>query len=167
MKKITVLIIAMFAISLSAQDETRFGIATGFTILNSQTEFNDIKTNDDDVSFYAGISLDFTASKTLNIETQILYHQKTERISLPVFAKFRLNDNLKVIIGPQIYFNTKETVDDFSSVNFNAMGGFSYDVDDNFSIQTTYSYQINNSYTGSADVSARINSFNIGYVFKF
>ncbi|UOB18028.1 porin family protein [Abyssalbus ytuae] len=170
MKKLFFAAILLCAFSAVNAQEIKFGVTAGFANADGKIELDgtDIPT-DSESGFYIGALADFTLSESFHIQPELLYVNVNEgnALLLPIMAKFYVTEGLNLQAGPQILFDLEESVDDYSSVNFDLGIGAGYDINEKFFVEGRYAFQINNTYTGDADITSRVNLINIGVGYKF
>ncbi|NDV44958.1 porin family protein [Flagellimonas sediminis] len=170
MKKLFLVVISVFAFTYSsyAQD-VRFGATAGYLNARASIKADGISVSASESGFYLGAIADFNVSENFNIQPELLYANVdgSGALMLPILGKFAISEKFNFQVGPQVVFSLEESVEDFSSVEFDVAGGVGYDIDDDFFIEARYTFQINNSYTGSEDVKVRGNYLTIGVGYKF
>ena len=170
MKKLVLVVVAVFAIVLSSNaQEARFGATAGYLNARGSVKAEDVTVSASESGFYIGAVADFNVAENFNIQPELLFAvvDESEGIILPILGKFAISEKFNLQFGPQLVFSLEDTPEDFSSVEFDVAGGIGYDIDKDFFIEARYTFQLNNSYTGSEDIKVRGNYLSVGVGYKF
>lgn len=170
MKKLLLAIIALFSIIYSSQaQEVRFGATAGYLNARGVLKFGNDSFSSSQSGFYAGAVADFGITEKFNIQTEALYARVdgADGLMIPIFGKYRITEKFNIQAGPQLVFSLEDSIENYSSVEFDIAGGLGYDITDDFFVEASYTFQINNSYTGSEDIKVRGNYLTVGLGYKF
>lgn len=152
MRKLTYLFFALCALSATAQ-HVKFGLKAGVNFANyTNAEVNTSTLT----SFHVGLLTEIKVFKNFAVQPELLYSTQGAKldnlgneikdqlgyISIPALAKFNLNDQLSLELGPQVSFllNQRSNVDlgDTNTFDFAVAGGLSYTFGKHFFIQGRY-----------------------------
>ncbi len=170
MKKLFLVVVAVFAFSYSSQaQEARFGATAGYLNARGSVKADGVSISASESGFYLGAVADFNVAENFNIQPELLFAvvDDANGLILPILGKFAISEKFNLQAGPQLVFSLEDTPEDFSSVEFDLAGGVGYDIDEDFFVEARYTFQINNSYTGSEDVKVRGNYLTVGVGYKF
>lgn len=180
MKKIffTALFIVSLTLNSSAQS-IKFGIKAGVNYSN----FTGSEINTDALtSFHAGLFTEIKIFKYFGLQPELLYSTqgatlnglgvqiKNELgyISVPVLAKFYLNDDFSLEVGPQASFLLNEksnvTLQDSNTFDFAIAGGLSYKFGKHFFVQGRYGLGLTEP-KRDASVKNSVLQGSLGYIF--
>lgn len=152
MRKLILILIAILSIDGYAQG-IKVGLKAGVNYANFTN--SDIQT-DAITSFHGGLVTEFSLLKNFSLQPELLYSTQGAElndfgqqiknelgyISIPVLAKFYLNDNLSLEIGPQASFllSERNEVDagDSNTFDFAVAGGLTYKFGKHFFVQGRY-----------------------------
>lgn len=169
MKK-ALLIVAFAIVGYTMNAQTpKFGVTAGFLDASASVKIDGETDSDSQSGFYGGILLDFEASDNFHIQPEILYANVDggEAIMVPIIGKIYMDENASFQVGPQFVFATNEAPDDFSSIEFDLIGGLAFDFSENIFGEARYSFQLNNLYTGDRDITVKGNYLTLGLGYKF
>jgi hypothetical protein len=151
-KIIFVLTLVTFT-SLNFAQGLKVGLKAGVNFSNYTG--SDVNTNNL-TSFHGGLVLEAKIFKNFGIQPELLYSTQGAEvdalgnqiknelgyISIPVLAKFNLNDNLSLELGPQVSFLLNErnnfSLKDSNTFDFAVAGGLSYKFGKHFFISGRY-----------------------------
>jgi len=157
MKRIFLLVVLFFTVStIQAQDKfLKFGIKAGvnFSNVKGDVENIDFKTKS---GYHFGGLVEMRVFKNLSIQPELLYSVQGAKVdtaldgvedldfkyvTIPVMAKFYLNENLSLEAGPQFAFLADDNAGDTfktKSFDLSLAGGLSYDITRNIFLQARY-----------------------------
>jgi hypothetical protein len=153
---------------LHAQD-IDFGITAGYLNVEGKIKADDLTLSASESGFYVGAVVDFTINEKFHIQPEALYASidDADGILIPIMGKYYVANKFSLQAGPQLVFSLEETIEDFSSVEFDLAFGLGFDITDAFFLEGRYTFQLNNSYTGPEDVTVRGNYLTLGVGYKF
>lgn len=174
MKKILILIIILFSLSLFAQKSKKdegitFGLKGGLNVSNFA---GDIKDNTFRTSVHLGVFSEIMISDKFSLQPELLYsgqgysgsaapgfsRSKYDYINLPVLAKIYIAEKISIEAGPQIGFlvsakerttNDNVTIPDQKTVDFGLNLGLAYDLKSGIFFQTRYNLGLSNVNSGT------------------
>jgi hypothetical protein len=133
------------------------GIKIGFKAGMNYSNFTNSEIDTDAItSFHAGLVTEIQLFKYMSLQPELLYSTQGAEldnfgnqiknelgyISIPVLAKFYLNDKLSLELGPQASFLLNErnevAAGDSNTFDFAVAGGLSYKLGKHFFIQGRY-----------------------------
>lgn len=170
MKKLLLVAITVLGFTYSSQaQEVRFGATAGYLNARASVKADGVSISASESGFYIGAIADFNVAENFNIQPELLYANVDEAsaLFLPILGKFAISEKFNIQVGPQVVFSLEESIEDFSSVEFDIAGGLGYDITDDFFVEARYTFQINNSYTGDEDIKVRGNYLTVGLGYKF
>ncbi len=170
MKKLLLVAITVLGFTyLSQAQEVRFGATAGYLNARGSVKAGDISISASESGFYLGAVADFSVSENFNVQPELLYANVdgSSGLMLPILGKFAISEKFNLQAGPQLVFSLEDSIENYSSVEFDIAGGLGYDITDDFFVEARYTFQINNSYTGSEDVKVRGNYLTVGLGYKF
>ncbi|UBZ13032.1 PorT family protein [Flagellimonas marinaquae] len=170
MKKLLLVAITVLGFTyLSQAQEVRFGATAGYLNARGSVKAGDISISASESGFYLGAVADFNVSENFNVQPELLYANVdgSSGLMLPILGKFAISEKFNLQAGPQLVFSLEDSIENYSSVEFDIAGGLGYDITDDFFVEARYTFQINNSYTGSEDVKVRGNYLTVGLGYKF
>jgi len=156
MKKIVALLLLLTVSFAGAQEKfLKFGVKGGvnFSNFNGDVEHIDFKTRS---SYHIGALVEMRIFQNLTIQPELLYSVQGAKVesnvvdvndidfkylTVPVLAKFYLNDKLSLEAGPQFAFLADDNVDDTfetKSFDFSLAGGLAYDITKSIFLQARY-----------------------------
>ena len=157
----------------------KLGLKAGINYANYTG--SDVNT-DAITNFHAGLILEIKVLKNFAFQPELLYSTQGAEIndlgtqfknelgyiSIPVLAKFYLNDNLSMELGPQASFLLSErnevTASDTNTFDFAIAGGLSYKLGKHFFVQGRYGLGLTEP-KRDADVKNSVLQASIGYMF--
>lgn len=181
-KAFSLLIIIVLSVNmLHAQKNEllQLGLKAGINYANYTG--SDVNT-DAITNFHAGLVLEIKVLKNFSFQPELLYSTQGAEvdnlgeqfknelgyISIPVLAKFNLNDNLSLELGPQASFLLSERNEveagDSNTFDFAVAGGLSYKLGKHFFIQGRYGLGLTEP-KRDADVKNSVLQASIGYMF--
>ncbi|HBU78673.1 MAG TPA: OmpW family protein, partial [Muricauda sp.] len=158
MKKLLLVAITVLGFTyLSQAQEVRFGATAGYLNARGSVKADGISISASESGFYLGAVADFNVSENFNVQPELLYANVdgSSGLMLPILGKFAISEKFNLQAGPQLVFSLEDSIENYSSVEFDIAGGLGYDITDDFFVEARYTFQINNSYTGSEDVKVR------------
>lgn len=170
---ILIMAITIGSIAIMNSQTTRFGITAGYTNANAKFERGGFGSqNEGQSGIYVGIVLDNRISDSFAIQGELEYVNvdNVNFLQLPVFAKvYFANTSFYALGGVQVTYTLEEVLSDFTKFNIAIGPGLGYDINNNFFVNARYMFQLNNYFTGPdiADITSRIDFFNIGLGYKF
>tara|TARA_R110001632_G_scaffold133590_3_gene248141 strand:- start:6 stop:518 length:513 start_codon:yes stop_codon:yes gene_type:complete len=170
MKK--VFFIAMITIgaftTVNAQS-TQFSVTGGYVNGNAKVEGFGESESDAQGGLYLGFAANFSLAEKSSIYTELAYMNidDTNFIQLPVLFKYEFADNLSFLVGPQFTYTAEESFEELSNFSLGLSVGLGYDFTEKLYGLARYTQQLNNYYTGSFDIDATINFFNVGIGYRF
>jgi len=181
MKKLLLVAITVLGFAYSSQaQEVIFGATAGYLNARGSVKADDISISASESGFYLGAVADFNVSENFNVQPELLYANVdgSSGLMLPILGKFAISEKFNLQAGPQLVFSNlqagpqlvfslEDSIENYSSVEFDIAGGLGYDITDDFFVEARYTFQINNSYTGSEDVKVRGNYLTVGLGYKF
>ena len=170
MKKLLLVAITVLGFTyLSQAQEVRFGATAGYLNARGSVKAGDISISASESGFYLGAVADFNVSENFNVQPELLYANVdgSSGLMLPILGKFAISEKFNLQAGPQLVFSLEDSIENYSSVEFDIAGGLGYDITDDFFVEARYTFQINNSYTGSEDIKVRGNYLTVGLGYKF
>ena len=170
MKKLLLVAITVLGFTyLSQAQEVRFGATAGYLNARESVKADGISISASESGFYLGAVADFNVSENFNVQPELLYANVdgSSGLMLPILGKFAISEKFNLQAGPQLVFSLEDSIENYSSVEFDIAGGLGYDITDDFFVEARYTFQINNSYTGSEDVKVRGNYLTVGLGYKF
>nr|WP_288980983.1 porin family protein [uncultured Allomuricauda sp.] len=170
MKKLLLVAITVLGFTyLSQAQEVRFGATAGYLNARGSVKADGISISASESGFYLGAVADFNVSENFNVQPELLYANVdgSSGLMLPILGKFAISEKFNLQAGPQLVFSLEDSIENYSSVEFDIAGGLGYDITDDFFVEARYTFQINNSYTGSEDVKVRGNYLTVGLGYKF
>ena len=181
MKKITLSVLAVFALTFanaqdtksSGSDGMKFGVKAGY----ANTNFGGDAETDAASNFYLGGLVDFTISDKFHVQPELLYSMEgsdedeynLDFIRIPVMAKFYVADGFNLQVGPEFAFvaGGGAIKDAAKSLDYGLGFGAAYEMTSGLFFDARYNLglaDINDS--GSSD-KITTNSFNIGLGYRF
>jgi Outer membrane protein beta-barrel domain len=183
MRKTTVFVVIalLFTLQNFAQKSEimRLGLKAGINYTNYTG--SDVNT-DAITNFHAGLLTEIKILKNFSFQPEIMYSSQGAEInnlgdqlknelgyiSIPVLAKFYLNDELSFELGPQASFLLSErnevTTNDSNTFDFAVVGGLSYKLGKHFFVQGRYGLGLTEA-KRDADVKNSVLQASIGYFF--
>ncbi len=139
MKKfITLLALAVISISaVNAQVKPSFGFKAGLNF----SEFDAESTSEDATGYHAGVVLHIPFGDKFGIQPEAIYSFsdvddafKFSTIDVPILVTYKLVKGLRVNLGPQLRVDVgsefdsaeEEALNDFETLNFDALAGLEY-----------------------------------------
>lgn len=159
MKNLKVLFVLLFAIfsSLTFAQDSKTGLKVGLKAGINYANYTGSDVNTQALtSFHAGLVLEAKIFKNFSLQPELLYSTQGAKIdnlgeefknelgyiSIPVLAKFYLNDELSLELGPQVSFLVSErnniSANDSNTFDFAVAGGLSYKFGKHFFISGRY-----------------------------
>ncbi|WP_298137188.1 porin family protein [Flavobacterium sp.] len=175
---ITALLSANF-INAQKSELMKLGLKAGINYANYTG--SDVNT-DAITNFHAGLVLEIKVLKNFSFQPELLYSTQGAEvdnlgeqfknelgyISIPLLAKFNLNDNLSLELGPQASFLLSERNEveagDSNTFDFAVTGGLSYKLGKHFFVQGRYGLGLTEP-KRDADVKNSVLQASIGYMF--
>lgn len=174
MKKILILTIILFSVSLFAQKSKKdegitIGLKGGLNVSNFE---GDIKENTFRTSVHVGIFSEIMISDKFSLQPELLYsgqgfsgraipgfsRSKYDYINLPVLAKIYIAEKISIEAGPQIGFlisaknrttDDNVKIQDQKTVDFGLNLGLAYDLKNGMFFQTRYNLGLSNVNSGT------------------
>lgn len=178
MKKLFLFLISSIVFNGYSQ-KIKAGLKVGVNYANFTN--SDIQT-DAITSFHGGLVAEFPLLKNFSLQPELLYSTQGAElndfgqqiknelgyISIPVLAKFHLNDDLSLELGPQASFllSERNEVDagDSNTFDFAVAGGLTYKFGKHFFIQGRYGIGLTEP-KRDADVKNSVLQGSIGFMF--
>jgi hypothetical protein len=181
MKKIIylLLIIILTSTSLVQSQSLKFGLKAGINLANYSG--SDISTSTI-TSFHAGLVSELKVFKNFSLQPELLYSMQGAEIdelgqqftnelgyvSIPVLAKFYLDRNLSLELGPQFSFllNERNNVQagDSNTFDFAVAAGLSYKLGKHFFVQGRYGLGLTEP-KRDANIKNTVLQASLGYLF--
>jgi hypothetical protein len=179
-KLIHLLVIVTFTTMSFAQSQSlKFGLKAGINLANYSG--SDINTSTI-TSFHAGLVSELKVFKNFSLQPELLYSTQGAEIdelgqqftnelgyvSIPVLAKFYLEDNLSLELGPQFSFLLSERnnvqAGDSNTFDFAVAAGLSYKLGKHFFVQGRYGLGLTEP-KRDANVKNTVIQASLGYMF--
>ena len=147
MKKLLLVAITVLGFTyLSQAQEVRFGATAGYLNARGSVKAGDISISASESGFYLGAVADFNVSENFNVQPELLYANVdgSSGLMLPILGKFAISEKFNLQAGPQLVFSLEDSIENYSSVEFDIAGGLGYDITDDFFVEARYTFQINN-----------------------
>jgi len=188
MKKLCLAIVfVMLTISMArAQGSVQFGVTGG--LINGSGDVTIagfsvgeiLNSLDVDIlngtGFFIGALVDIEATEKLHVQPELLYASIGEEgaILIPVMAKYYVVEGFNLQAGPQLDYvlNVPDLAEPFVNEFGLSIGlGAGYDINEQFAIQGKYTFgltdRLDSAVDGILSSSLKINTFQIGVVYKF
>jgi hypothetical protein len=177
MKKLRNIILSMLVLvtlgSLQAQDKAvRFGVKAG---LNVSTVYGDLEY-DPTAGFYIGGLADFTVSKKIHIQPELLYSLEGFKdasigyLRLPIMAKYYTSNRFNLQLGPTIGLkaNADDLINDaITSFDVGVALGCEYEFPKGLSLSFRYNVGLNNINDVSGGFEFRNSALQLGLGYRF
>lgn len=189
MKKITLfLCLALLCLdAIIAQEDnmklsnSTFGVKAGYNSFIERFSVEGESVSASGSGFYLGVFADFDISEKFGIHPEIQYVLVThdnvdgEVLVVPLRGKYKLNDELSLLAGPQLDYILEKDTDGIKKLGIGIALGLSYDVSKHFLIDLNYSFGLNNRLEEieeiedfeSYDFKFKINYFQVGVGYRF
>ena len=174
MKKIVLLLVMGFMLSMLQAQETKYGIRGGVG-LSSLSFDGDIEfDNDDRVGAFFGGFIDFRLSDKFSMMTEANFSSEGAKdeplqldyIQLPIQLRYALSNDVKLGVGPQFSFTTWDNQDILAQYAFSIVGGIELMVTDMFFLDFRYTYGFTNVLDQPTSNEAKNSSFQLGFGIK-
>lgn len=177
--RILILVSVMISSFTMHSQGIKVGLKAGINYANFTN--SDVQT-DAITSFHGGLVTEFSLLKNFSIQPELLYSTQGAElndfgqqiknelgyISIPVLAKFYLNDDLSLEVGPQASFLLSErnevNAGDSNTFDFAVVGGLTYKFGKHFFIQGRYGVGLTEP-KRDADVKNSVLQGSIGFLF--
>ena len=173
MKKLIVFAALLFAFSAQAQS---YGIKGGINFANLSG--SDADGSDGITGLHLGVIAEFSIFQNLSLQPELIYSAQGAKINdvdyklgyltLPVMAKFYLNDKLSIHAGPQFGIliseddEIKET--DNNTTDFGISAGLEYNIIGGLFVQARYNNGLSD-ITDNAEIKNTVFQLSLGYMF--
>lgn len=160
---------------VSAQ-ETSFGFTAGYLHMDVTAQYQEINTSVNESGYYIGALADIALSESLHLQPGVNYGHIEDSgiLYIPVMAKYYIaTSGFHLQGGPQASIVLEETGDEMNAFGLDLGLGAGYDINEHFFIEARYAFELTNRLTDQgqqavgADITARINSLNVGVGYKF
>lgn len=176
MKKILLLILLFFAVGLTQAQS--FGIKAGLNFSNfSGSDTEDLKGL---TSFHVGILKEFIITKNLSFQPELLFSTQGVKVdkmdddyklnyfTLPLLAKFYMNDALSLQAGPQLSVLAGETKNVLpikgKTFEYGLTAGMEYTISGGLFVHGRYCWGLSE-ISNDADVKNSVIQLSLGYFF--
>ena len=181
MKKITLTVLAVFALTFAnAQDkkesvttkEIAFGVKAGYTNSNFT---GDISGNEANGGFYIGGLVDFHVTEEFHVQPELLYSvegakdAKINYLRIPIMAKYYVANGFNLQAGPEVAFKAggdNSIKDSVKSLDFGLGIGAGYELSSGLMFDARYNLGLANIIDVSG-ANVKNVSFNIGLGYRF
>lgn len=182
MKRLFLLVLLLTASVVAAQDGfLNFGIKAGVNFSNFRGDVDniDFKTKS---GFHFGGLVEMRLFQNFSIQPEVLYSVQGadvdsaldnvddvdfKYVTIPVLAKFYLNNQLSLEVGPQFAFLVDDNVDDTfetKSFDFSLAGGLAYDITNSIFLQARYVVGLSEA-SDNANIKNTNVQFSLGFKF--
>lgn len=157
MKKLLLLtfILSLFTIDAQEGPSVKFGLNSAIVSFDGESE--------SETGFYIGIGYEFELSGNINFEPAFTYAMVDDydALNIPLLFKYGVSDEFSLLGGPQIMYLLDDDADD-AAFGLDLAFGLSYDINDDFYLETRYGFQVSRD---SGD--SKLNTFNLGIGYRF
>ena len=161
----------------SASSEINFGAKAGYNSFIARASAEGSSASVSESGFYLGFFADFEISEKFNVQPELQYVIVTgdgdngNLLVLPILAKFKASEEFAIYAGPQFDYILDEETEGLKEFGFGLAAGISYDVTDNFFLDTRYSFGLSNRLEDDnidgVDVKVKFNFFQVGLGYRF
>jgi opacity protein-like surface antigen len=176
MKKLLLIAVLFFAGTVAYSQS--YGIKAGMNIATLDGDDVDALDPESMIGYHVGFVAELRIFDNLTLQPELLYsiqgaelnnkRYELGYISLPVMAKFYLNDDLNLHLGPQVGFLVSESneidEDNSNTLDFGLAGGLEFFITDGLFIQARYSAGFSEIAEGR-DITNSVYQVSLGYMF--
>ena len=152
-----------------------FGLTAGYTNINfsqkGSFDGNSIKVSEGASGFYIGGLVDIAVVDNIHVQPEALFAlaEDSKFLYIPVLAKVYVGGSgLHILGGPQANISLEDSSPNVNSLGFDLTFGAGYDINANLFVDARYGFEVTNRYkNGPGDVTAHVNTLNVGVGYKF
>ena len=185
MKKITLTVLAVFALTFANAQDTKesnaksdivFGVKAGY----QNTNFGGDAETDAASNFYVGGLVDFHITEKFHVQPELLYSMEgadndeanLDFIRIPVMAKFFVGEGFNLQVGPEFAFvaGGGAIKDSLKSMDFGLGFGAAYEMASGLLFDARYNLglsDLNDNAAAFGDAKITTTSFQIGLGYRF
>lgn len=167
MKKLVVIAIFVFGITLSVNAQEGFAVKAGINSVSAKVDLGAFGGNvsNSELGFYVGGGYNFELDDTWSIEPSALLSIVSDLTALyiPIMAKYEVAESITIQAGPQVNYLLEDVPDGAFGLDLAIGGG--YEINDNWFVEARYGFEISRGgdFGGAVDY----NTFTIGGGYRF
>ncbi len=172
MKQLVIIILTVLSFNVGIGQKTKFGLKGGVNIAYetfTSGQLGNVSVSVSENGFYLGGFAQFLVSNKFYIQPELLFAKVKElnQFQIPILAKYNLNKGFALLAGPEIAF-LKTSSDGFKNFNYGFDIGASYNVTENFIIDTKYNFGLANLIKNPVgNEKDRLSNFQVGVGYRF
>jgi opacity protein-like surface antigen len=167
MKKLGVIAIFVFGITVSVNAQEGFAVKAGFNNVSAKVDLGAFGGNvtNSEFGFYVGGGYNFELDDTWSLEPSALLSIVSDLTSLyiPIMAKYEVAESFTIQAGPQINYLLEDVPD--GAFGLDLAIGAGYQIDDNWFVEARYGFEISRG--GDFGDSVDYNTFTFGAGYRF
>jgi opacity protein-like surface antigen len=162
-------LMAIFTLCTICLNAQNFGVRAGADFATAKVKFEGLSISENETGFYIGLFTKIELSETFKIrpEANFIGIKDLEQIQIPLLAEVNLSDKFSVLVGPSFSF-LLDSDEESKSLNLAADLGLSYNISENFFIETRYNLPLSNlAEDNEFDASIKLSAFQVGIGYMF
>ena len=143
MKKLVVIAIFIFGITVSVTAQEGFAVKAGINNVSAKVDLGAFgSSSGSDLGFYVGGGYNFELDDTWSVEPSALLSIVSDLTALyiPIMAKYEVAESITIQAGPQINYLLEDVPDGAFGLDLAIGGG--YQIDDNWFVEARYGFEI-------------------------
>lgn len=166
MKKLGVIAIFVFGITVSGYAQEGFALKAGINSVSAKVDLGILgNSSSSELGFYVGGGYNFELDDTWSVEPSALLSIVSDLTALyiPIMAKYEIAESFTIQAGPQVNYLLEDVPDGAFGLDLAIGGG--YQINDNWFVEARYGFEISRG--GDFGELVDYNTLTIGAGYRF